>query len=734
MKSCPSCGTPSDTQARFCLECGHAFDEEADPGGADPWSGRMIAGRFRVLGKLGEGGMGEVFVAEQVPMGRKVALKVLRQELSDDPQQVERFKREAQAASQLSHPNTIIVHDFGQDDDGTLFIAMEYLEGRPLDADLGAGPLDPERAARIMAQICGSLEEAHGRHMVHRDLKPENIFLTERGGNRDFVKVLDFGIAKVTQSSSGGKLETITRAGAIFGTPHYMSPEQIRGAELGPRSDVYALGVILYQMLSGHLPFEAATVVEMLTKHLSAAPAPFDRGPDTREHAELARLEAIALRALSKHPDERQPSARAFLEDLMAAMPRLALNTSTGLVPATPVGSPPARAISDIAPGERTGSAGLVVALVALLAAGGGAWYLLNQPGGGSSGGGPDLRPVVLAQGAEGGGEEAEKPAGEAPMGEQPMGEAPAAEKPMGEAPAGEPMAKEPEAAPADPVAPPAMAAPEPTEAEKKADEATEAEAEKEAAEAEKEAAEADTAPDTMSDEEAKKAEAEAEAEAEKAAAEKKTAELQAAAKAAEEAKKQAESKNAESEAKAQAALAAKAQAEAEKAVKAQEAAEAKAMAATAEADKNVALAAAEAAKAKAAEATAAQAVAQAEADRIRAEADRTKLELDALKAEKAAAEAAKAEADAKLKEAKAKKAAAKHKKRVKRSTAKLFIKSNTRGAKVFVDGKLRGRTPMKVFTLSAGSHTIKVEAGGKSKQQKVKVSAGRVTRVILNL
>ncbi|MCA9542419.1 MAG: protein kinase, partial [Myxococcales bacterium] len=182
MKSCPSCGAHADDAARFCLECGFAF--EGDGGPSDPWKGRMVAGRYRIERKLGDGGMGEVYLAEQVPMGRMVALKVLRQSLSDDPQQVERFKREAQAASQLSHPNTIIVHDFGQDPaDGTLFIAMEFLEGAPLSDVLErAGKLDPVRAGRIMAQVCGSLSEPHRRRMIHRHPKPEALFLVQRGG------------------------------------------------------------------------------------------------------------------------------------------------------------------------------------------------------------------------------------------------------------------------------------------------------------------------------------------------------------------------------------------------------------------------------------------------------------------------------------------------------------------------------------------------------------------------
>ncbi|MCA9526004.1 MAG: protein kinase, partial [Myxococcales bacterium] len=359
MDTCPSCGAGVEPAARFCLDCGYAL-EEAPEAATDPWQGRMVAGRFRLLSKLGDGGMGEVYRAEQLPMGRHVALKILRHALSDDPRQVERFKREAQAASALTHPNTIIVHDFGQDTDGTLFLAMEYLAGEPLNAVMArVGPMPAERAARILQQVCGSLDEAHRQGMVHRDLKPENIFLVERAGNSDFVKVLDFGIAKVTESG-GQKLETITQAGAIFGTPQYMAPEQIRGDQVDGRADIYALGVLLYELISGHLPFAAGSVVEMLTKHLTAPPAPIARKGSDSDPG-LARLEAVALRALSKNPEHRQQTAREFLEDLMAAFPQLSLSAPTGLIPATPMGTP------DVATLPAAGGSTKVVVVAALL-------------------------------------------------------------------------------------------------------------------------------------------------------------------------------------------------------------------------------------------------------------------------------------------------------------------------------------------------------------------------------
>ncbi|MEZ4465349.1 MAG: serine/threonine-protein kinase [bacterium] len=543
MDTCPSCGASVEPAARFCLDCGYALDE-APEASTDPWQGRMVAGRFRLLSKLGDGGMGEVYRAEQLPMGRHVALKILRHALSDDPRQVERFKREAQAASALTHPNTIIVHDFGQDTDGTLFLAMEYLAGQPLNAVMAREGLPGERAARIMQQVCGSLDEAHRQGMVHRDLKPENIFLVERAGNPDFVKVLDFGIAKVTESG-GQKLATITQAGAIFGTPQYMAPEQIRGDHVDARADIYALGVLLYELISGHLPFAAGSVVEMLTKHLTAPPAPIARTGSDSDPG-LARLEAVALRALSKDPEHRQQTAREFLEDLMAAFPQLSLSAPTGLIPATPVGTP------DVAALPSSGGSTKVVVFAALFAAlAAGAWFW-SQGGFGGGAGGGGANPIVVMQadpdGNGGGGDEAAPGTDAAPATEAaaPATEAAAApETEAAAAPETESPAEQAAAAEADKVA----------------------EAEAAAAEAEAAKAEAD-ANKPLSDEEAARIAEAAEAEAKQAAAE--------AEKAAAEmkAKEEAE-KAAAAEAKKQDAEAAKSAADADKVAAQQAAAEA---------------------------------------------------------------------------------------------------------------------------------------------------------------
>ena len=244
----------------------------------DKLEGRIIAGRYEVLERVGVGGMGTVYRAYQASMDREVALKVLSRALTDDEQNVKRFHQEAKAASRLRHPNTITLHDFGQTEDGILFIAMEFLEGRPLDGVLGDGPLDPVRAIRIMAQVCRSLHEAHKAGIIHRDLKPDNVYLTELEGEADFVKVLDFGVAKLKESSK--EAGTLTQAGMIFGTPRYMSPEQSQSQDLDARSDLYSMGVILYELLTGHPPFDADNPVAILIQHVHEAPPPFESWPD----------------------------------------------------------------------------------------------------------------------------------------------------------------------------------------------------------------------------------------------------------------------------------------------------------------------------------------------------------------------------------------------------------------------------------------------------------------------
>jgi hypothetical protein len=237
---------------------------------------KVIGGRYRILAKLGEGGMGAVYRAEQLSLKRKVALKLLRSELSANPEMVRRFNAEAELAAKLNHPNTVILYDFGQDpEDGSLFIAMEFVEGRSLrTAILREGPLPPLRALLICEQVCASLANAHEAGIIHRDLKPDNVMLSTRGKVEDVVRVLDFGIAKLRDDQGGVTAMPMTKAGDLLGTPQYMAPEQIRGEQVDARTDVYALGAMLYEMITGRLPFEAPSLMAILGKHLSEAPAP----------------------------------------------------------------------------------------------------------------------------------------------------------------------------------------------------------------------------------------------------------------------------------------------------------------------------------------------------------------------------------------------------------------------------------------------------------------------------
>ncbi len=267
---------------------------------ADPLIGVVVAERYRIKEPIGRGGMGVVYRVEHARIGKLMALKLLTGELTRDGTQVARFKREAQLMSRLSHPNTVQVFDFGVSD-GLVYLAMEYLKGE----DLGhlirrVGPLGVERTLKIVIQACSSLSEAHQIGMVHRDLKPENIIVMQDGEQQDVIKVLDFGLAKLREA---GELAEVTTRGAIVGTPYYMSPEQIRGDDVGPESDVYALGALTYACLTGAVVFDAQTPMGVLSKHLTELPeSPSRRFPDLRIPLSVSQL---VLAALEKDPRKR---------------------------------------------------------------------------------------------------------------------------------------------------------------------------------------------------------------------------------------------------------------------------------------------------------------------------------------------------------------------------------------------------------------------------------------------
>jgi tetratricopeptide (TPR) repeat protein len=278
----------------------------------DPLLGAVLGDRYLILSRLGVGGMGAVYRAQHTTLKRDLAIKVLLPEFGGKDEFVRRFEREAESASRLAHPNIIAVTDFGRTPDGLLFLAMEYLDGRSLTSLIREGPLGVPRALGIARQILAGLNRAHGAGVVHRDLKPDNIMLIERDGTRDFVKILDFGIAKLTDPEPGR--EALTQAGMVFGTPEYLSPEQALGDKIDARADLYAFGVILFEMLIGQRPFESEDKVRIISMHLSHAVPRFATANPAVE-VPLA-LEEVVMQTLDKQRDNRFSSASALLTAL----------------------------------------------------------------------------------------------------------------------------------------------------------------------------------------------------------------------------------------------------------------------------------------------------------------------------------------------------------------------------------------------------------------------------------
>lgn len=315
MQTCPKCHS-NDSVDGACGGCGAPIQASSDPPVVDPLLGSLLGGRFRIESLIGSGGMGRVYRADQISLGKRVAVKVLHRKFFGDERVQRRFHREARAASLLDHPNCIRVIDFGRAEDNVLFIAMEYLEGRSL-ADLMTerGEISWDEIISILLAVSAALEEAHGRGVLHRDLKPDNIFLTHTSSGADVVKVLDFGIAKIVDEEV--RDAPLTIAGTIGGTPEYMSPEHVQGKTVDARTDIYALGCILYQLLTGSAPFQGASPVEILTKQLNVPPQlPSERCPGRQIPVSL---EWLSMRALSKDPDQRPPSAAAFSQELREA-------------------------------------------------------------------------------------------------------------------------------------------------------------------------------------------------------------------------------------------------------------------------------------------------------------------------------------------------------------------------------------------------------------------------------
>lgn len=278
----------------------------------DPMIGRQVIGQYLIEKKLGVGGMGAVYLAQQTTVSRPAVIKVLRSQLGGSADGIERFAVEAKAASSLNHPNIVTIYNYGEMPDGTLFLAMEYIAGETLAQRLErCGQLPVDRAVHIAAQIASALGEAHTHGVVHRDLKPQNVMLVERAGEPDFVKVLDFGIAKLDDTS-------VTSTGYVVGTPRYMSPEQLLGKRLDGRSDIYAAAILLYEMLTGVTPFQSDTPIGWMHQHVDVQPRPPSTLTKAGKISEL--VDRVVLRALAKAPTDRPSSMEMFARDLVAAL------------------------------------------------------------------------------------------------------------------------------------------------------------------------------------------------------------------------------------------------------------------------------------------------------------------------------------------------------------------------------------------------------------------------------
>ena len=316
LKICPTCGTEYSPTEKFCPKDGTALrSQSAD--GAD-LVGSVIAERYHVLKRLGEGGMGQVYLAEHVKMGRQSALKVLHPTMVHDAAAIGRFNREASNASRIDHPNVAGIYDFGETAEGLVYLAMQYVEGQTLTQVVRAnGALPPLRAAEITRQAAEGLNAAHGLGIVHRDLKPDNIMISRDRDGLDSVKVVDFGIAK----AAGTVSQKVTRTGMVVGTPEYMSPEQLSGEEVDARSDQYSLALVAFNMLTGDLPFPSESTQTSMVMRLTEPPKTLaEMNPAVEWPTEV---QAVMSKALARRPDDRYATAREFGRALYSALARI---------------------------------------------------------------------------------------------------------------------------------------------------------------------------------------------------------------------------------------------------------------------------------------------------------------------------------------------------------------------------------------------------------------------------
>jgi serine/threonine protein kinase len=407
---CPNCGNDTDGN-RFCTQCGAVLASSLAPtapasGGAKSpaavstlstsgaLTGRTLDQKYYLESKLGVGGMGTVYRAGRLLIGDQVAVKVLHPDQIADPQAVERFRREAQTAARLKHPNVVTVYDFGVSREGLNYQVMELAEGESLRSLVERhGRLAETAAAEIILQVCAALDEAHKQGIVHRDIKPENILVQTISGGLQ-VKLLDFGVAALREVKAG----RLTRTGAAMGTPHYMSPEQCLGEELDGRSDIYSLGIVLFEMLTGVVPFDSPTTTAIAVKHVNDPPPP----PRTLNPKISRAVESVALRALEKRRDSRPQTAGEMARELIAAAgsaragsPHLTKVVALGAVTPAPIATP---ILEEAVLYESNGSLALLFGEVStykgssrrlalavlgtlLLLAGGGLWLYMHKAG-----------------------------------------------------------------------------------------------------------------------------------------------------------------------------------------------------------------------------------------------------------------------------------------------------------------------------------------------------------------
>ena len=350
-KICTQCGIEYDLSQKFCPADGSPLRLQSPD---DPLIGQMVAERYQILSLIGEGGMGRVYLAEHVRMGRKSAVKVINPALATTADAISRFNREAANACKINHPNVAQVYDFGEMADGTLYLAMEFIDGETLDSIVAReGSLPPARAAQITKQVADALFAAHHLGIIHRDLKPENVMIARHLDGSDWVKVVDFGIAKTVQRDGmEGGSQTVTTAGVSLGTPEYMSPEQLAGERLDHRTDIYSLGLVLFNMLTGELPYPKLTSKETLVRRLTSPPRTLaDVRPDV---AWPRALQDVLNRALTPEVKDRYDNVaefgRAVVQAVEESEPIAAAPAAAVVASAIPITRPAPNATVDDEP------------------------------------------------------------------------------------------------------------------------------------------------------------------------------------------------------------------------------------------------------------------------------------------------------------------------------------------------------------------------------------------------